>query len=38
VKKIITIVDRLAEATENFKREGIEFEAIFTAQELLGSK
>ncbi len=36
VKKVITIVDRLEGAAENFKEEGIDFEAIYTTRELLG--
>jgi len=35
VKKIITLVDRLEGAAERLKQENIEFEAIYTAPELL---
>ena len=35
VKKVITLVDRLEGAAENFKRAGIDFEAIYDTRQLL---
>ena len=35
VKKAITVVDRLEGAAETFRREGIEFVANFSRQEIL---
>jgi orotate phosphoribosyltransferase len=35
VKKVITIVDRLEEAEENLKKEGLALAPIFTTKDLL---
>ena len=34
VAKVITVIDRLEGAEENFRRAGIEFEALFTRRDL----